>query len=83
MTTWQLQEAKNKLSELIDRAMSEGPQVITRHGVEVVVVMPYAGYKKLHMRKQLLGDFLMSSPLHKSGIVLERNKQTKLRDISL
>jgi antitoxin Phd len=83
MTTWQIQEAKNKLSELIDRAMAEGPQVITRHGVEVVVVMPFKGYKKLTERKQRLGDFLMSSPLHKSGIVIERDRQTKLRDIDL
>jgi prevent-host-death family protein len=83
MTAWQIQEAKNKLSELIDRAMAEGPQVITRHGVEVVVVMPYTGYKRLTARKQRLGDFLMSSPLHKSGIVIERDRRTELRDIDL
>jgi antitoxin Phd len=83
MTAWQIQEAKNKLSELIDRAMAEGPQVITRHGVEVVVVMPYTGYKKLTARKQRLGDFFMSSPLNKSEIVIERDRQTNLRDIDL
>lgn len=83
MTAWQIQEAKNKLSELIDRALSEGPQVITRHGVEVAVVMPFVGYKKLTMRKQLLGDFFMASPLRKSGLVIERDKQTTLRDIEL
>ncbi len=74
MTAWQIQEAKNKLSELIDRAMTEGPQIITRHGVEVVVVMPYIGYKKLTARKQRLGDFLLASPLHKSGIVIARDQ---------
>jgi antitoxin Phd len=43
MTSWQLQEAKNKLSELIDRSISEGPQIITRHGVEIaVVILPTA-----------------------------------------
>jgi prevent-host-death family protein len=83
MSAWQIQEAKNKLSELIDRAMAEGPQVITRHGIEVVVVVPYTGYKKLTARKQRMGDFFMSSPLHKSGLVIERNKQTKLRKIDL
>ncbi len=83
MTAWQIQEAKNKLSELIDRALSEGPQVITRHGVEVAVVMPFVGYKKLTMRKQRLGDFFMASPLRKSGLVIERDKQTTLRDIEL
>jgi antitoxin Phd len=83
MTAWQIQEAKNKLSELIDRAIAEGPQVITRHGVEVVVVMPFTGYKKLTARNQKLGDFLMASPLHKSGLVIERDQQTQLRDIDL
>ena len=83
MTVWQLQEAKNKLSELIDRVLSEGPQVITRHGVEIAVVMPFTGYKKLTERKQKLGDFLMSSPLHESGLVIERDKQTSLRAIDL
>jgi antitoxin Phd len=83
VTAWQNQEAKNKLSELIDRAMAEGPQVITRHGVEVAVVMPFAGYKKLTARKQRLGDFFMASPLHKSGLVIERDRQTQLRDLDL
>ncbi len=83
MTSWQLQEAKNKLSELIDRALSEGPQVITRHGVEVAVVMPFAGYKKLTAPNQRLGHFLMTSPLRKSGLVIERDRRTRLREIDL
>jgi prevent-host-death family protein len=83
MTAWQIQEAKNKLSELIDRALSEGPQVITRHGVEVVVVMPITRYKKLTATKQRLGDFFLSSPLHKSGLVIERDRQSTLRDVDL
>ncbi len=83
MTSWQLQEAKNKLSELIDRALAEGPQVITRHGVEVVVVMPFAGYKKLTAPGQRLGDFLLNSPLRGSDLVLERDRRAGLREIDL
>ncbi|MCC7359025.1 MAG: type II toxin-antitoxin system Phd/YefM family antitoxin [Anaerolineales bacterium] len=83
MTSWQLQDAKNKLSELIDRAQKEGPQVITRHGVEVAVVMPYAGYKKLTAPRQRLGDFLLASPLRKSGLVIARDQRTALRTIDL
>jgi prevent-host-death family protein len=83
MTSWQLQEAKNKLSELIDRALSEGPQVITRRGVEVVVVMPFAGYKRLTTPHQRLGDFLMASPLRNSDLVIERDRRTGLREIDL
>jgi prevent-host-death family protein len=83
MTSWQLQEAKNKFSELIDRALEEGPQVITRHGVEVAVVMPYAGYRKLTAPGKRLGDFLMASPLRKSGLVITRDQRTGLRAIDL
>ncbi|MCW1966688.1 MAG: type II toxin-antitoxin system Phd/YefM family antitoxin [Anaerolineae bacterium] len=83
MQTWQLQEAKNKLSELIDRVLSEGPQMITRHGREVVVVMPIAGYKKLTAPKARLGDFFASSPLRNSELVLDRDRQAKIRDLDL
>jgi prevent-host-death family protein len=83
MTSWQLQEAKNKLSELIDRALEEGPQVITRHGVEVAVVMPYAGYRKLTTPNTRLGDFLLASPLRKSGLAITRDRRTGLRAVDL
>jgi prevent-host-death family protein len=37
--TWQLQEAKNRFSEVVEEALKEGPQVITRRGVETAVVL--------------------------------------------
>jgi antitoxin Phd len=36
---WQVQEAKNRFSELIDSALNEGPQLVTRHGRAVVRVV--------------------------------------------
>ena len=44
---WQLQEAKQKFSEMIRRALDEGPQTVTRHGNEVVVVLAVDTYRKL------------------------------------
>lgn len=38
-STWQVQEAKNRFSEMIERAQNEGPQVITRHGRAVARVV--------------------------------------------
>ena len=70
---WQLQEAKNNLSKLIDRALTDGPQIITRHGVEVVVVMPVARYRKLTRPERNLADFLLHSPLRNSDLVIERD----------
>jgi prevent-host-death family protein len=47
MASWQLQEAKQKLSTVVDRALSEGPQTITRHGVETAVVVSVEQFRKL------------------------------------
>ena len=44
---WQLQTAKQKPSELVDRAVAEGPQVISRHGSETAVVVSVRDYRKL------------------------------------
>ena len=42
--TWQVQEAKQRFSELVDCAINDGPQVVTRHGKEVVVVVNVNDY---------------------------------------
>lgn len=83
MTQWQLYEAKAKLSELIDRALSEGPQVINRDGVEVAVVMSVAEYSRLVAVKPRLGDFFLNSPLRESGIIIERDQSTQQRALEL
>lgn len=41
---WQLQEAKNRLSEVVDLALREGPQTITRHGKPTVVIVSSVQY---------------------------------------
>lgn len=47
MTTWQVQDAKTRLSEVIERARTEGPQTITRHGAERAVVLSIEDYRAL------------------------------------
>ncbi len=44
---WQLQTAKQKLSEVVDRALAEGPQVISRHGRETAVVVSINDYRRM------------------------------------
>jgi prevent-host-death family protein len=44
---WQLQEAKQKFSELVRRALTSGPQVVTRHGRAAVVVVSAEDYGRL------------------------------------
>ena len=80
--TWQIQEAKNKLSEVIDKTLHDGPQVITRRGKKVVIMMSVKEYEEKVSNKKRLGDFFKDSLLN-SDIPLERDKDTTLREISL
>ena len=47
MNSWQLQEAKNKFNKVVDDAIHDGPQMITKHGAEVAVVLLVEEYRKL------------------------------------
>ena len=74
---WQLQEAKQRFSELVRRAEREGPQVVTRHGEEVVVVVPVEEYRSMSGRdgeKMSFKEFLMSAP-DLSVLDLERPRE--------
>jgi antitoxin Phd len=59
---WQLQEAKAKFSELVQVAIDDGPQTVTRHGKDAVVVLSVDEYRKLCERKPSLKEVLMSGP---------------------
>lgn len=59
---WQLQEAKQKFSKLVRTALEDGPQVVTRHGEEVVVVVSAKEFKRLKGKKRSLKEFLLSGP---------------------
>lgn len=62
MTRWQVQEAKARLSELLEKTQSEGPQVITRHGVDRAVVIDVETYEQLVGEKASLIAYLLSGP---------------------
>ena len=59
---WQLQEAKNKLSEVVSRAERGEVQVVTKHGVASVVVISYAEYQRLIARTTRLSVFMQTFP---------------------
>jgi prevent-host-death family protein len=81
-TIWQLQEAKNRFSEVVNRALTEGPQTVTRHGEEVVVVLSKAEYNRLKKTQPSLLEFFRSSPLVGVNLDLERDSSMP-RDIDL
>ena len=80
---WQLQEAKNKLSEVVDEAQSHGPQVITKRGVETAIVLSYADYRKLLLNQQKLSEFFRESPLTAVDLDLGRDTSPNREDVSL
>jgi len=58
---WQLAEAKNKFSEVVNRALTEGPQRITRRG-EAVIVLSEDEYKRLTGKQETFKEFLLNGP---------------------
>ncbi|GIH28955.1 antitoxin [Acrocarpospora phusangensis] len=62
MAGWQLQEAKQQFSEVVRRAATEGPQVVTRHGHEVAVVIAMSEYRALKGDAPDFKEFLLADP---------------------
>jgi len=62
MASWQVQQAKSRLSELIEEAQTDGPQIITRHGDERAVVLSMREYKRLTAQKPSFKEFLLGGP---------------------
>ena len=77
---WKLADAKNKLSELVNRTLAEGPQTITRRKDEVVVISK-EDFLRLNGEQQSFVEFLTSGPSLK-GVDLRRS-QEEMRDVSL
>ena len=59
---WQVQDAKQRFSELIRTAHAEGPQIVTRHGEEIAVVVDIADYRRLKGETTEFKDYLRSGP---------------------
>lgn len=70
--SWTVAQAKARLSEVIELAKSEGPQTITRHGREAVVVVAADEWERKTKRKGNLAEFFAASPLRGSGLKVNR-----------
>ena len=79
---WPIADAKARLSEVIDRAIEAGPQVITRHGRPTAVLVSTDEWNRKTRRKGNLAEFFAASPLRGSNIKIQRSKD-RPRDIGL
>lgn len=81
---WQLQEAKNKLSEVVEEALKGNPQIITRRGEETAVVLSVSEYRKLLIDRKKLSEFFRDSPLAQvEDLDLKRERSSLRADIDL
>lgn len=72
--SWTVAEAKAKFSEVIDRALSQGPQTITRKGRRTAVIVGAEEWERKTQRIGNLAEFLASSPLRGSDMKLPRRR---------
>ena len=72
--TWTVAEAKAKFSEVIKRAMTDGPQTITRNGRTAAVVVGANEWQRKTKRVGNLAEFFAQSPLRESGLKIRRIK---------
>jgi antitoxin Phd len=78
---WKLAEAKNRLSELVTRAKTEGPQTIRRHG-EAVVVIAEPAYRALTGERPTFKDWLLNGP-RVDELQLPPRDQSRMREPEL
>ena len=80
--SWQLQEAKSRLSQVVEHALREGPQTITLRGKPAVVVVSFEEFQNLTRPSASLREFFRQSPLFDTELDLERSKDVS-REVPL
>ena len=82
-SVWALQDAKNKFSAIVDRSLMGEPQIVTRRGKPVAVVMAYEVYQStMPLRKSFL-EVLLGGPKIEGGLDVERDRSTVMREVEL
>jgi prevent-host-death family protein len=74
-------EVKARFSAVVEQALSEGPQEITRNGKQVVTVIATEELERLRKPKQSLAEFLLNSPLRGSGLKIPKRNRWKARPV--
>ena len=79
---WQVQEAKQRFSEVLRAAENGEPQIVTRHGEEVAVILDISEYRHLRQESTTLMDELVAEPLLDVGLDIDRGPDP-LREVDL
>ena len=79
---WQLQDAKNRFSELVKRAQS-APQAVTVHGKPSAVVISFDEYRALTRPRKSLPEIMKSAPKGFEELNIERAHDSEMREVSI
>lgn len=80
MKAWPVQDAKARFSEFLDACLSDGPQMVTRRGAEVAVLVPAAEWKRLQsVAKPSLKELLLSNSARVESLVPKRGQARRRR----
>lgn len=80
---WQLQDAKNKLSEVVDTSINKGPQIISRRGHNTAVIISYEDYQRYIAPRKGLKKTLLSSGLDKLELGRDQSATGRATDFAL
>ncbi len=80
--SWQLQEAKNRFSEVVDQALARGPQIGTRHGREMVVILSVEDCHRMKQPKDNLPEALRAPAEYAAGLDITRDRDSS-RNVEL
>ena len=84
MAPWQVQDAKARFSEFLDATLKKGPQVVTRRGVEMAVLVPVAEWRRLQKAaRPSLKDLLLAAAPRFEDAVPERGRLRRRRPVDL
>ena len=82
--TWQVQDAKARFSELLERSLAEGPQIVTKRGVETAVLVPIDEWRRLEKRARPdLKELLLTPEARTDALTPPRPQHRHRRSPSL
>ena len=79
MHTWPVQDAKARFSEFLDACLIEGPQMVTRRGVEAAVLVPVAEWRRLQSAARPSLKQLLLSDQARTDLIVPARGQAQRR----
>ncbi|MFZ2007404.1 MAG: type II toxin-antitoxin system Phd/YefM family antitoxin [Stellaceae bacterium] len=81
MSVWPVNDAKARFSELLEKSVTEGPQIVTKRGVETAVLVPIAEWRRLRERSQPTLKELLLAPEPRFELEIPDRRQWRWRDL--